>query len=412
MAAGGKRANGEGTIYQRKDGRWEAAVFVPTASGQRIRRRIYGKTRKEVRTKLTEVLRTLDQGLPVAISTETVEIYLNAWLHEVAKRRVRPRTFEIYELLIRRHIVPTLGRTRLDRLSARQVRQLLDGKIDEGLSGSTVRQIHAVLRVALEQAVREDMLPRNVARLVQPPAGPRRKVSSFSIEESRRLLATAKGDRMYALWAVALGIGLRKGEALGLRWLDIDFQAGTLSVTQSLQRIDGKLRVDVPKTRRSRRKVPLPSVCLDALGAHKAAQEQERVLLGRAWQESGLVFTTSLGTPVDPRNVNRCFDSLCDRAGVRRVRVHDLRRTCATILLAQNVPARVVMEILGHSQISITLDVYTDVLPSVKDEAARRMQDALTEPQVEVRRNPTPSNLRSDSTAPATRVDELGSGGT
>jgi len=172
-------------------------------------------------------------------------------------------------------------------------------------------------------------------------------------------------------------IGLRKGEALGLRWADVDLEAGRVRVVQRLQRIEGSLQLDPPETRGSRRTIPVPPVCIDALIAHGVRQDAERASLGEYWQESGLVFTTQLGTPIDPRNVNRWFDAFCKRAEVPRVRVHDLRHTCASLLLAPGVHPRVVMEILGHSQISMTMNTYSHVLPGVQEEAAQRMEEVL-----------------------------------
>ena len=302
---------------------------------------------------------------------------LQSWLAEVAKRQVRPSTFTTYELMVRLHIVPVIGKKRLDRLSAPDVRRQVNVKADEGLSPHSVRHMHAVLRSALEQAVRDDLLPRNVARLVQLPSSRSAPVQPYDADEARRLLAAAQDDRLYALWAVALGVGLRKGEALGLRWSDVDMKAGRLHVRQSVQRQAGGLVFVEPKTHRSRRTAPLPLVCLSALRAHKLRQSQERLACGPYWQNFDLVFTTTHGTPIDPRNVNRWFDQLCTRAGIRRLRVHDLRHTCASLLLVQGVTARVVMETLGHSQMAVTMDLYTHVLPGLQEAAATEMDRAL-----------------------------------
>jgi integrase len=381
----GRRANGEGTVSRRKDGLWEGKAYVLLPDGGRKRRTVYGRTRREANEKLQVLLTQARQGVPAPVVGMTVEAYLNGWLAEVARRRLRPSTFTTYELMVRRHIVPTLGRKRLDRLSAPDVRRLVNAKADEGLSANSVRHVHAVLRSALEQAVRDDLLARNVARLVQVPSARTEPVQPFDVDEARQLLAAAEGDRLHALWTVALGIGLRKGEALGLRWIDVDLDGGWLHVRQSLQRQApkegavraGSLVLVAPKTQRSVRKVPLPPVCASALRAHRRRQVAERLEAGPYWQDTGLVFTTTLGTPIDPRNVNRWFDQLCERAGVRRLRVHDLRHTCASLLLAQGVPARVVMEVLGHSQISVTMDLYTHVLPGVQQVAAAEMERAI-----------------------------------
>lgn len=213
--------------------------------------------------------------------------------------------------------------------------------------------------------------------LVEVPTVRAAPVQPLDIAEAQQLLKAARGDRLYALWAVAIGVGLRRGEALALRWRDLDLDAGVLRVEQAVQRVEGKLQFAPPKTARSRRTVPLPDVCTAALRAHRLAQQRERLALGPAWQDFELVFTTGLGTPIEPRNINRSFDAPCRRAGVRRLRLHDLRHTCASLLLAQGVPARVVMETLGHSQIAVTMNLYTHVLPTVQREAAERMNEAL-----------------------------------
>ena len=372
----GRRANGEGTIFQRKDGRWVGEAFVLLPNGGRDRRTVYGKTRAEVHEKVTTLVRQAQQGVVAPNTRLTVEQYLTSWLEEVARRTVRPRTYQNYELMVRRHIVPTLGQVRLNRLAAADVRRLLNGAADRDYSPSTVRHIHAVLRVALEQAVRDDLLPRNVARLVQGPKKRTAPVVPLDVDEARRLLDEARGDRLYALWAVAIGVGLRKGEALGLGWHAVDLDASLLRVERTLQRIGGSLRLDEPKTERSKRPVRLPAVCVAALRTHADRQAEERAA-ARYWVDTGLVFTTQLGTAIDPRNVNRWLAELCDRAGVRSIRPHDLRHTCASLLLAQGVPARVVMDILGHSQIAVTMDIYSHVLPAMQDDAAERMDSAL-----------------------------------
>ena len=195
--------------------------------------------------------------------------------------------------------------------------------------------------------------------------------------EAKALLAAARDDRLYAYWTVALGVGLRRGEALGLRWCDLDLDAGILRVCQTLQRAGGRLVLVPPKTERSRRSVPLPTVAVTGLREHRRAMAIEALARGQALDDEGLVFTSTVGTPLEPRNLNRAFDALLGRAGLRHVRLHDLRHTCATLLLAQGVPARVVMEILGHSAIAVTMNTYSHVVPSLQREAAQRMDDAL-----------------------------------
>lgn len=222
------------------------------------------------------------------------------------------------------------------------------------------------------------MVARNVATLVDVPRVQRPEVQPFSLEQARTILDAIRGNRFEALYSVALAVGLRRGEALGLRWDDVDLDAGTLKVRTALQRIDGKLQLVEPKTSRSRRTIALPDMAVAALRSHRARQLQERLLAGSRWQDTGMVFTTSIGTYMEPRNLTRHFNRTVKNAGLPPKRFHDLRHTCASLLLAQGVHARVVMEILGHSQIGLTMDTYSHVAPSLQRDAAGRMNDALT----------------------------------
>lgn len=300
-----KRANGEGTIYQRSDGRWVGSAIVLTPAGTRKRRDVYGRTRKEAHEKLTALLRLTHQGVPAAGDGRRVGEYLTRWLTEVARSRLRPTTYRTYEQCVRLHLVPGLGRKRLDRLAPADVRAFLSGKQAEGLSPRSVQYLHAVLRAALQQAVRDDLIARNVARLVTPPPVHRDEVRPLDELEARALLAAAAGDRLYALYAVALGVGLRRGEALGLAWTDVDLDEGVLRVRQALYRVNGRMELLPPKTARSRRTVPLPPICVEALRSHRARQAEDKAAAGPRWRESGLVFTTEIGTPIDPSNLSR-----------------------------------------------------------------------------------------------------------
>jgi integrase len=218
---------------------------------------------------------------------------------------------------------------------------------------------------------------RNVAKLVVMPAARSPEIVPLTVEEARRLLEAAEGSRLYALWAVALAVGPRRGEALGLRWCDVDLEAGTLRVVQTLQRTDGRLDLVPPKSERSRRRVPVPDVAVTALRRHRVQAETEAVERGEPLASESLVFTSVVGTPLEPRNVNRAFAALLAGAGLRHVRLHDLRHTCASLLLAQGVAPRVVMETLGHSAIAVTMNTYSHVLPIMQRDAADRMNDLL-----------------------------------
>ncbi|MDP9408204.1 MAG: site-specific integrase [Actinomycetota bacterium] len=313
----------------------------------------------------------------------TLGEYLETWLRDTLPGTVRPSTAASYASLTRQHIVPTLGHHRLDRLTAVHIRAFLRAKGTEPsartgrpLSPRTLQYLHAVLRLALEQARRDDLVQRNVAGLVAGPRLQQREMQPVTPEEVSRLLASAATDRLAPLWLLVTALGLRRGEALALRWEDVDLEAGHLRVRATLQRVEGRLvRADVPKTQASRRTLPLPAVVVDALRAHRAAQLQDR-LAAPVWQDATLVFTTSVGTPLEPRNVLRSFQELCERAGLRRLRIHDLRHAAASFLLLQGVDMRVVMGTLGHSRLATTSDLYTHLLEPVQRQAADRM-DAL-----------------------------------
>ncbi len=286
---------------------------------------------------------------------------------------------------MRLYLTPALGRHQLAKLQPEHVQTLMNqmleagGKDGQGLSPRTVQRARAVLRRALNQALKWGMVPRNVATLVDPPRSRTPRFTTLRPEQGRVLLDAARGDRFEALYRVALSLGLRQGEALGLRWEDVELQAGTLRVAVALQRFDGKLQLVEPKTDRSRRVLSVPTALVSALKAHRARQLQERLLAGDRWRDSGLVFTSRIGTPLEPRNVTRAYKALLTRAGLPDIRFHDLRHSCASLLVAQGLHPRVVMETLGHSQISLTMNTYAHVLADVQREAAVTMDRLFPE---------------------------------
>jgi integrase len=372
-------------VHKRKQGGWQGSIDVAVGDGRRRRKTVYGTTQRDVRDKLAAIRRTLDAGLPVGTRRPmTVGDYLEAWLRDTLPTVVRPSTVASYASLTKQHIIPGLGHHRLDKLTAVHIRAFLRDKSTQTsprtkrpLSSRTLQYIHAVLRLALEQARRDDLVARNVAGLVAGPKVQRGEIQPLTPAEAARLFAAAAEDRLSPLWLLITALGLRRGEALALRWEDIDLDRGHLQVRATLQRIGGALvRADMPKTKSSRRALPLPEVVVEALRAHRAAQLQER-LAARAWADEALVFTTGLGTPLEPRNVLRSFHALCDRAEVRRVRIHDLRHAAASFLLLQGVDMRVVMGTLGHSRLATTSDLYTHLLEPVQRAAADRMDDLL-----------------------------------
>ncbi|MGJ7415766.1 tyrosine-type recombinase/integrase [Streptomyces cinereoruber] len=424
-----RRANGEGTITKRTDGRYQAAAYVYRPDGTRTRKFVYGKTRDEVSDKLIEMQNKTRQGIPAATSAMPFGDYLTYWLGVIAPTRLKPATLNSYEGLTRLYIRPALGKKRLNRLSPTDVRLFLatfkdgclcclrgaDAARPEGErnccavnkcckrapSARSVQYVHAVLRSALQQAVREELIARNVAKIVETPTVKREEVRPLDAGEARLLLKTARDHRLYALWLLLVSTGLRRGEVLGLTWSDVDLNAGQLRVRRNLQRIKRELLFGTPKTTRSIRTVSLPKRCVDALHVHRATQEQERKVAGEKWkpldhQPSGLIFTTSTGRATDPRSLNRMLTILCAKAKVRRVRVHDLRHTCASLLLAQGVDARIIMETLGHSTITMTLDTYAHVMQTTLRAAADRMDDALGGDDADVEEGDVPEESPSE----------------
>ena len=339
---------------------------------------LLARTRSAVRDRLHGAIVPDVPGPPAAAAELTVGAFLEGWLTEVARPTVRPRTYVSYRYVVGVHLAPGLGDLPLAALSPADVQAFLNAKAASGLSPRTVGYLRGVLRGALGHAERTELVTRNVARLARPPRIPRRSVSPLSLAQVRTFLAAIAGDRLEALYLVALGVGLRQGEILGLRWSDVDTAAGTLTVRHALARIDGRLVLVEPKSTASRRVVPLPAFVRDALLAHHLRQAGEPLPLRPAPPDpfADLVFVTTHGTPLDGITITRRFQRILGSAGLPHQRFHDLRHACASLLLAQGVPARVVMETLGHSEISLTLNTYSHVMPSVGREAAERM-DAL-----------------------------------
>jgi integrase len=378
-----RRVRGEGTIFQRSsDGRWVVRLDLGYVQGERRRVTRYAATERAALNELRRLRREHDAGRLVAGRSDmTMAEYLEYWLTDLLPGTVKPSTEASYADMTRRHIVPRVGEIQLARLARddvrRFIRQLARAKSrrrgeDRVLSPRTVQYVHSILRRALEDARREELVGRNVAREVSPPRFDRTVFEPLSADEARTLLGATSGDRLYAVYVLALLLGLRRGELLALRWSAIDLRGGTLRVRSSLQRVGGELVFMSPKTRRSQRAIPLPRAVVQVLREHKARQDAERAT-AELWADPDLVFTTSIGTPIEPRNLSRHFEALRDRAAVRKVRFHDLRHSCASLLFELGVPLRMVMEILGHSQMSTTSDIYTHVLPA----QFREVADAL-----------------------------------
>lgn len=395
------RANGEGTIYQRKDSRWEAAGYVLATDGTRKRVRVYGTTRKEAAHKLTERIAASNQGRPVAAADSTVAAYLTYWLDSVAIHRLRENTHTRYRTCARLYVIPGLGRKKIAHLTTKDIRTWLDRLrttcqccvrgldkqqrccavaqcCGKRLSPLTVTYVHSVLKSALEHAVREDELPRNVARNIKNSTPRPRRFEPLTVAEARRFLASIESHRLQALFELALRTGLRKGELLGLCWEDLDLDGGTASIRRTLQRTPTAGLTTLPtKTVSSERRIALSAECVHALKHHRERQNREREAAGDAWTDSGFVFTAPDGSPTDPSTLTRHFTALCRAARLRRIRFHDLRHTAATLLLEQGVELVVIKELLGHAHIGVTASVYAHVRLRLQRQAIDTLGDAL-----------------------------------
>jgi len=348
-----------------------------TAEGRK-RKTLYGKTRQEVAAKLNKALSDREGGLVFEAGTLKLGDYLDRWLANSVKGTVRQRTWERYEQIVKVHITPALGRLKLKSLTPAHVRSLYREKLDAGLAPRTVQYVHTTLHKALKDAVSDGLVPRNVTEGIKAPRPKKKEVNALSADQARAFLSAAHGDRFEALYVVAVHCGLRKGELLGLRWDDVDLEAGTLAVRRTLSETKIGHVFEVPKNGKGRN-IKLTVGAKNVLKRHRKAQLEERMRLARLREDQGLVFPNQVGKTMNARNLTaRSFKPILERAGLSRsVRLHDLRHTCATLLLKRGQHPKFVQELLGHATISQTLDTYSHVLPGMGDGLADAMDDAL-----------------------------------
>lgn len=343
------------------------------------RRYLSGKRREDVRDKLAKALSDRVDGLIFDAGAMTVGEYLDGWL-KAARDTVRTSTHERHKELVGLHIKPALGRIKLKDLNPAHARFFYRERLDSGLAPATVHKIHAVLHKALKAAVSDGLIPRNAAAGVKLPRIATEEIDPLGPEESRRLLESAAetSDRLGALYVLALNTGMRQGELLALKWDDVDLERGMLRVRRTLTRTGGSYTLGEPKTKKSRRTIRLTTAAVEALRTHLSRQLEEMEGLGSLYQPGGLVFATETGTIINPSNLrNRSFKPLLQRARLRQVRFHDLRHTCATLLLSKNINPKVVSEMLGHASVRITLDTYSHLMPDMQETAAKAVEDAL-----------------------------------
>ncbi len=363
----------------RKDGTpaYMVRVEMPPdpRTGKRKTRAGTFDSEKAAEKALTAWLADLDKGVAVEPTKMKMTELLRRWLDDEAAARVRPTTLAGYRLTVETHIIPALGNVPALRLTVADVQRFRSEMVKTG-KVRTAQVALLRLKQALAWAVAADLLPRNVAAGVKRPGAKAPERKTWSADEARRFLKAAETDGYSLLWLLLLSTGLRRGEALGVRWRDVDLDRGLLTVRQSVVASGGAPLVQEPKSKAASRTVRLPAATVAALRAHRKSQA-ERQLAAAQWADTGLIFSTGAGKPINPRHVLRSFAAIVKRAGVPRISIHDLRHTHATLLLRDGVPVKVVSERLGHSQASITLDVYAHVMDDMQEQAVDSIGAAL-----------------------------------
>jgi integrase len=362
----GRHANGEGSIYRRKDGRYEAAIYLLTTSGTRKRVRVYARTRAEVHDRLTEAKAKVQAGTPIPDRQVRLGEYLDYWLEQVVKPNKRPATYAQCEMIVRLYIRPGLGQLPLARLTVRGVQSFLNEKMSEGHSVPKVQVIRKVLSAALTCAMRDELVGRNVARLVQLPKHDATEVHPWSADEIKQFLGAARTHTLYPAFLLLGLYGMRRGEVLGLRWQDIGFEQGVIHVRQQLQRGDDGLQLGPLKTRAGRRDLPLLGIVREALLTKRARHV--------AMPDEGLVFTAAGGRPLEASTLVRSFQGICRDNRLRQIRVHDMRHSLATLLKDMQVPVRDAQLILGHARVSTTQEIYEHGNVAVQREALGKIE--------------------------------------
>jgi integrase len=384
-----KRGNHEGTITHRKDGRWMAQLTVgrdPT-TGKLKRVSLYGHTRQDVAGQLARALHDRDRGMLVAPHRLTVGAWLDTWLSDYKKPSVRPKTYDTYSTVVRYHLKPVLGHITLTNLRPQHVQSLYNEKTASGLAHGTIVLIHVVLHAALKQAMKNQLIPRNVTEATTIPRGKRPERKPLSWDGINRLLTVTREDRLFPALLLAVMTGCRRGELLGVRWSDIDLDAGVWYVRQALVRVkdhdategapNSRLLCQPPKTDQSRRTIPITPQVVDALRRHRATQAREKLLLGEAYCDQGLVLCYPNGQPLNPEFMPRRFKRMLHDAGLPPARLHDLRHSFATMLLELGESPKTLQTLLGHSRILITLDIYSHVSLETEAKAVAKLSAAL-----------------------------------
>ncbi|MBA3823620.1 MAG: site-specific integrase [Ktedonobacterales bacterium] len=372
-----RRGKNEGTIRERSDGRWEGRVLLDSGK----KKIVYGKTRDEVRQQVNQIVRDKEAGLQIVTERQTLGQYLESWL-PVVKQQVDFGTYRRYRNFAQTHIIPALGRVQLTKVTPQQLQKLYTKLQEDGLSTTTVFHLHSALHRALKDALKMGLIQRNVTEMVSPPRRRHHEMIPLSKDQARALLTSVFGDKFEAVFVLALTTGMREGEIFGLSWPDVDLAKKSLVVRVGLKEAEKGRAIGKTKTTSSRRRIALSQNVVDALTRHRERQREEKTKAGELWDSSfDLVFPNHFGRPLIPDNfVKRHFKPRLKQLGISEdTRFHDLRHTCATLLLADGVNIKVVSEMLGHADISITLRIYAHVLPGMHEIAADSMDRLLDE---------------------------------
>lgn len=369
--------------------------FKDLASGKRKRKTVYGKTQKEALEKLNKIKYELQMGIYTEDSQVTVKEWITTWLKEYKKNSLKHGTYTNYCNYVSNHVTPYIGKVKLQDLRADQLQHLYNKLLKEGkkrtrgsqikgLSPTTIKRIHIIINSSLKQAMKNGLINKNIATAVTVPKQIKHEISPLTKDEITLFLKEAKKNRLYAAFLLECGTGLRRGELIGLKWVDINFNHKTLHVKRSLvvkydmeAKLQGKkatsLVFETPKTEKSKRIISIPDHIVKELRAHNKRQKEEKLRIGKFYNDNSLVFCQVDGSPLHPATFTNKFKNLLKEAGLEDARFHDLRHSVATLLLEMNEHPKVVQELLGHSTISTTLDIYSHVSLDKKEQAAAKL---------------------------------------
>lgn len=367
------RGHGEGTIYQRKDGRWTAGITLENDQ----RKYFYGKTRKEVADKLHQALHEQKQGMLATGPQQTVEQFMTYWLENIHKPTIELRSYVTYRGLLKNHIFPVLSKTRMQQVTPEKLEKFYILLQEKGLKARTIKSIGDLLHASFDYAVRRNIIPRNVCDLVTKPRVEKYEIQPLDEEQVKRLVEAVRGDLLFeGLITTTVTLGLRRGEALGLKWGDIDFEKKMLFIRRSVGRVStyGIIEKE-PKTQSGLRTIVLPDFLIEVLQQHQQRQQEHQTKIGPAWKNSGYVFCNTRGGFYEDSSLAKRYKQLLKREDLPEIRFHDLRHSAATILISMGVNPKVVQELLGHASIVTTLNIYAHVLPAMQQEAAQKLNN-------------------------------------